>query len=135
MIRGQPMTDMKKPAKVLAALNKWQRRKFNYGDADCCQFAAFIVKELTGQDYAADFQYNTEQEADQIISKAGDLQDFIASVLGEPSGQLKDGDPCLIKLPIVGQLLGVKLGASVVALTEKGMVRVDVRYLVCGWSV
>lgn len=119
--------------KVLAALNKWQRREFNYGDADCCQFAAFIVKELTGQDYAADFQYNSEQEADEIVN--GDLKSLIVSILGNESDQLKDGDPCLIEVPIVGQLMGVKLGDKIVALTQKGLIRISDRYLVCGWSV
>ena len=119
--------------KVLAALNKWQRREFNYGDADCCQFAAFIAKELTGQDYAADFQYNTEQEADEIVN--GDLKGLIVSILGNESDQLKDGDPCLIDMPIVGQIMGIKLGSQVVALTQKGLIRVQDRYLVCGWSV
>lgn len=121
--------------KVLAALNKWQRREFNYGDADCCQFAAFIVKELTGRDYAADFQYNTEQEADNIISGCGDLKNLIVAILGNPSDELKDGDPCLIDMPIVGQIMGIKLGSQVVALTQKGLIRVQDRYLVCGWSV
>jgi len=52
--------------RILQALNKWQRRDFTYGDADCCQFAGFIVKELTGKDYLADFNYSSEEEAYEI---------------------------------------------------------------------
>ena len=121
--------------KVLAALNKWQRRQFNYGDADCCQFAAFIVNELTGKDYAADFRYQSELEADNIINKFNGLKGLIVSILGEPSNELKDGDPCLVAIPLSGELMGVKLGSTVVALTKKGMIRIHERYLVCGWSI
>jgi hypothetical protein len=120
---------------VLAALNKWQRRQFNYGDADCCQFTAFIVNELTGHDYTADFIYQSEQEADNIINKFKGLKALIVSILGEPSQQLKDGDPCLVNIPLSGELMGVKLGSSIVALTQRGMIRIHERYLVCGWSV
>lgn len=121
--------------KVYAALNKWKRREFTYGDADCCQFAAFIVKELTGKDYASAFSYSSEGEAKALISQKGELVDFIGSILGKPSFELKDGDPCVVTLPIVGQACGVKLSEHIVCLTEKGMVRVPNRYLVAGWSV
>lgn len=49
---------------VQTALNKWQRRQFSYGDADCCQFAAFIVNEMTGKDYASQFDYESEAQAE-----------------------------------------------------------------------
>jgi len=121
--------------KVYAALNKWKRRDFSYGDADCCQFAAFIVKELTGKDYSSEFSYSSEDEAEALIAQKGELIDFIGGILGKPSFELKDGDPCIVNLPIVGQACGVKLSNHIVCLTEKGMVRVPNRYLVAGWSV
>ena len=121
--------------KVYAALNKWKRRDFSYGDADCCQFAAFIVKELTGKDYSSEFSYSSEDEAEALIAQKGELIDFIGGILGKPSFELKDGDPCIVNLPIVGQACGVRLSNHIVCLTEKGMVRVPNRYLVAGWSV
>jgi len=121
--------------KVYAALNKWKRRDFSYGDADCCQFAAFIVKELTGKDYSSEFSYSSEGEAEALIAQKGELVDFIGGILGKPSFELEDGDPCIVNLPIVGQVCGVKLSNHIVCLTEKGMVRVPDRYLVAGWSV
>jgi hypothetical protein len=121
--------------KVYAALNKWKRREFSYGDADCCQFAAFIVKELTGKDYSSEFSYSSEGEAEALIAQKGELVDFITGILGKPSFELKDGDPCIVNLPIVGQACGVKLSNHIVCLTEKGMVRVPNRYLIAGWSV
>lgn len=120
---------------VQTALNRWQRRQFNYGDADCCQFAAFIVNEMTGKNYASQFKYNSEAQAESIISKKGKLADLIQSVLGEPSNDLKDGDPCVLDLPIIGQVCGIKYQGSVVCLTAKGMKQLPDRYLVLGWSV
>ena len=82
--------------RVLQALNKWQRRDFDYGDADCCQFAGFVVKELTGKDYLADFDYTSEDEANQIIRSNGDLEATVSSVLGDSTkdiDSLPDGSP------------------------------------------
>lgn len=120
---------------VQTALNRWQRRQFSYGDADCCQFAAFIVKQMTGRDYAASFKYESEAQAEIIIGREGKLVDLIESVLGEPSDDLKDGDPCVLDLPVIGQVCGIKYQGSVVCLTTKGMKQIPDRYLIQGWSV
>ena len=122
-------------ASVQAAFNTWTRRQFDYGDADCCQFVSHIVKEMTGKDYAAEFDYQTESEADDLVAEHGSLVGFIQSILGEPSGDLKDGDPCVVELPIVGQACGIKYQASVVCLTNRGMKQIPDRYLIQGWSV
>ncbi len=121
--------------RVHAALNKWQKRDFKYGDADCCQFIAFVVKELTGKDYSAGFQYESEAQAELLVGREGELVDFIGSILGEPSDELKDGDPCIVVAPIVGQVCGIKLRDKVVCLTSKGFAQIPDRYLVSGWSV
>ena len=121
--------------KVYAALNKWERRTFMYGDADCCQFAAFIVKELTGKDYAEKFTYESEAQAELLIGREGELVDFIGSILGDVSSDIKDGDPCVVDVPIAGQVCGIKLSDKVVCLTEKGMTQIPDRYIVAGWSV
>lgn len=117
------------------ALNAWKRRQFEYGNADCCQFAAFIVKEMTGKDYISQFTYDSEDQANELISNGGGLADLVGTVLGEPSDNLKDGDPCVVDLPIIGQVCGVKFRSFVVCLTAKGMKQIPDRYLVLGWSV
>jgi hypothetical protein len=123
------------PIRVHHALNQWEKRKFDYGDADCCQFIAFVVKHLTGKDYAIGFQYKSEAEADLLIKREGELVDFIGNILGKPSAQLTDGDPCVVAAPIVGQVCGIKLGNKVVCLTTGGFAQIPDKYLVCGWSV
>jgi len=117
------------------ALNSWKRRQFEYGDADCCQFAAFIVKEMTGKDYISQFTYDSEEKANELISSEGELVNLVGTVLGEPSNELKDGDPCVVDLPVIGQVCGVKYKASVVCLTARGMKQIPDRYLISGWSV
>ena len=122
---------------VLQALNKWERRDFTYGDADCCQFAGFIVKELTGKDYLTDFHYNSEDEAYEIIRSNGDLEDTVSTVLGESTADidsLPDGSPVLVTLPDT-QLLGVKLGNQAVCLTLKGLARMPEEFIVLGWDI
>ena len=120
---------------TLNAINKWDRRPFRYGDADCCQFTAFIVKQLTGRDYARQLSYSNEQEADALISAKGDLRDFAESILGEPTGGLKTGAPVIMRVPTIGQAMGILLGDKIVSVCERGLIRVDKRYLVCGWSL
>lgn len=122
--------------KVLQALNKWEKRNFDYGDADCCQFAGFVVKELSGKDYLAGFDYKTEDEANQIIKSNGDLKDTVSSVLGEPTSDidtLPDGSPVLLDLP-EGSAMGIKLGKSAVGLVKKGMTKISNQYISVGWQ-
>jgi len=120
---------------ITQALNSWHRRDFNYGDADCCQFANFIVKQMTGKDFATDFNYQSESQAYEIVEQEGKLVDFLQTVLGNPSTELKDGDPCVVDLPIIGQVCGVKYKSNVVCLTDKGLTQIKDRYLLLGWSV
>ena len=120
---------------ITEALNSWHRRDFNYGDCDCCQFAAFIVKQMTGKDFATDFNYQSEAQAYEIVGKEGKLVDFLQTLLGNPSTDLKDGDPCVVDLPIIGQVCGVKYKSNVVCLTDKGLTQIKDRYLLSGWSI
>lgn len=121
--------------RVYSALNKWKRRPFSYGDADCCQFIAFVVKELTGKDYSLGFHYETQEQAEVLVGKEGDLVGFLQSVFGTATESPKDGDPCVIDIPIVGQVGGIKLNRDVVCLTKNGMIQIPDRYLVASWSV
>lgn len=92
-----------------------------------------MVNELTGKNYAAQFSYRNETEANAIIAREGNLLGFIGSILGKPADTTKDGDPCVLDLPIVGLVCGIRLGQNVVCLTEKGMARIPARYIIAGW--
>ena len=123
--------------KVLQALNKWERKDFDYGSVDCCQFAGFIVKDLTGKDYLADFHYNSEEDAGTIINGFGDLIDTASSVLGNSTtdtDRLPDGSPVIVVLNGI-QIMGVKLSDTAVCLVKKGMIRIPSDHIKVGWDV
>ena len=123
---------------VIDALNKWERRSFRYGDADCCQFAGFIAKELTGKDYLKQFKYTSEASAAEIIEGHGSLKETVISVLGDPSDdldELPDGSPILLEVARHGEVMGVKLGDQAVCLVQNGMARLPQTVIRCGWNL
>lgn len=122
---------------VLSSLNKWQRQTFQYGEVDCCQFAGFVAKDLTGKDYLSEFDYNSELSANEIISKNGDLIATASTVLGDPTDKvikLRDGCPVIVDLKGI-QIMGVKLGSDAVCLLTKGFVRVNLNNALVGWDI
>ena len=126
---------MNRRLKTIKALNEWEKRQFNYGDSDCCQFVAYVIKHFSGKDYSKAFEYKSEQEANMLICRFGSLKELITSILGEPSDNLNDGDPVISKFPIIGETMGIKLGEFVICLTEKGMAKLHNRHQICGWSI
>lgn len=119
---------------VRQALNTWKRREFKYGDADCCSFVAHVASELTGRDYRQFITYANEAEAYGIIASHGGFEALMDSIFihqGEP----KDGDPCLLNIPIVGEIMGIKYQNSVVCVTKHGLTQIKDRYIVRGWNL
>ena len=126
---------MNRRRQTLAAFNEWKKRDFTWGDADCCQFAAHVAKKITGIDYVAAFKYDSENEAQRIIENDGGLSALLTRVLGTPSDERADGDPVLVDVPLMGELVAVWFGNTAVALTERSMLRIDPRYVVRGWHL
>ena len=120
---------------AMQGINSWRRQPFKYGMVDCCQFINHMIRHITGKDFAASFDYGSEEEAYQLIAGQGSLSSFLVSVLGPTSESLEDGDPVVCELPIVGEFAGIKLQNQVVCLTEKGMIRVPDSKIICGWSL
>lgn len=119
---------------VKSALNSWKRRQFKYGDADCCSFVAHVASELTGRDYRQFISYASEAEAYGIIEAHGGFEALMDSVFihqGEPV----DGDPCLLKLPVVGEVMGIKLDNTAVCVTKFGLIQIPDRYIIKGWNL
>ena len=121
---------------TLKALTEWERKPFEYGVADCCRFCGHVAKIITGKDHIAAFDYANEDEANAIIKKHGDLGALVTSVLGEPSDDLLDGDPILIRLPgMPHPALAVKLGNEAIALGKSRFIHVSERYWSKGWAL
>lgn len=126
----------RRTAFVLQALNAWGQRPFRYGQADCCQLAAFVVDYLTGKDYSAAFEYHSKAQADALIAGHGSLSELVSSVLGPPvpKAELRPGDPVLLDVGGVGALM-VYLGTENVAgLDLSGRIqRYPLRFCRWGW--
>ncbi len=122
-------------SELLTVLNKWQKRPFEYGNADCAHFANFVLSELTGRDYLNGFKYSNETEADEIIEANGSLRACVERVLGEPSETTKTGDVVLVKVPMGEPALGIKYEGDAVCLTDQGLITIIGSRIVCGWSV
>ena len=120
-------------SETVKALNDWQRREFIYGDSDCCSFVAFIANKLTGRDFSEYLTYSSEREAYDIIDAHGSFEALMDTVFGEPQ-EPNDGDPCMLELPIIGKVMGIKLGDSVVCVTKKGLARVSTKYVIRSWK-
>lgn len=121
---------------ITQAFNTWEKSSFEYGRSDCCKFAAHVVSEITGRDYSAKFDYHSEDEAAALIEHHGGLAGLISHILGVPSGDnYSDGDPVMIRLPVVGDAMGIKLGAFAVCLTRKGLTKVPQRHIIEGWPI
>lgn len=120
-------------AKILAALNRWEKGEFQYGDKDCVAFTVFMIKELHGIDYSHELIYATKEQADEIIRASGGFKNLIDSVLGEPSDVAVSGHPVMFNYPRSGLTMGVKLDDCIVCVTKKGLTRVPERYIVRSW--
>ena len=119
---------------VLAAFNSWEKREFKYGDSDCCAFVAHVATELTGIDYKKHITYASEAEAYGIIESHGGFESLMNSTFST-SGIPTDGDPCLLKLPVIGEIMGIKYKDTVVCVTKHGLTQVPDRYIVRGWNL
>lgn len=119
---------------VARAINSWKRREFCYGDSDCCSFVAHVASELTGRDYRTFITYNSEQEAYSIIDSHGSFEALMDDVF-KVRGQPRDGDPCLMNIPIVGEIMGIKFNGGVVCVTKNGLIKIKERYIVRSWNL
>lgn len=118
------------------ALNAWGRNQFNYGSVDCCQFTAFIVREMTGVNYAKGLNYKNEIGAEELIARHGDLVGVLTHAIGEQPNEAKaDGDPCVVDVDGIGQVAGIKYGKTVICLLQKGFIRLPEELTIASWNL
>ncbi len=113
---------------------------FRYGAHDCCLFAARVVDNLTGHDFAAEYRgkYRSARKAQQFLSAAGGLRGIMAATgLPEvPARLARRGDVVLVA--IEGQkLLGVvdTTGLQAMAPGMAGLLPVPIKYWLTAWRV
>ncbi len=124
---------------VLQAVNAWGTRPFRYGETDCCQFAAYVLEYLTGENPMAELSYHSRVEADQLIRSLGGLTGALTTTLDRepvPKVHLLPGDPVLLRRPGV-EAVCVYLGTeNVIGLDLQGVPRrFPLRWCPYGWAV
>lgn len=73
------------PQLQAANVNAWRPRRFDYGRADCFQFAAAHVLAITGVDYRDRFpRYRTELGAARILARQGGVVGILTPIFGDP---------------------------------------------------
>ena len=109
---------------------------FEWGQNDCCLFAANGVLAMTGVDYAQPYRgYTTAKEALRLLGDDG-VEGVAIKAWGEPKppAMAKRGDPVLVDL---GDdiALGLCVGAKIAAVGPHGLVMLPMKKAVKAWSV
>lgn len=118
------------PVALNHAVDTARHKPFCWGYHDCAQFAAGVVKAMTGVDFAASFRgrYRTRREAVAAIKAAGfrSLEDIATAKLGESIEPrlAQRGDVVLIHTP-EGNALGICTGVLAVAPGPDGLTFVE----------
>jgi hypothetical protein len=109
---------------------------FEWGQNDCCQFAARCVKAITGVNFAETFHYESECGANQYIAQSGDLTQLISNILGQPVGikLLTRGD--VVELQQNGRkIIGICCGGKSAFVTFTGLTWFDNEQCSHGWVI
>ena len=109
---------------------------FEWGENDCCLFAANGVLAMTGEDYAKPYRgYKTAKGA---LGKLKDLGvDGVATkALGEPKQPAfaKRGDVVSFESGD-GLALGLCIGAKIAAVGQDGLIMLPMSQAIQAWSV
>ena len=104
-------------------LDQYSRVPFEYGQHDCCLFAARCLDAVYGGDYAARLSkcYRDKAGSRRFIAKHGGLVPAVSSFLGPlQSGLPSRGDVTLV-VTEDGDGVGVCCGATVAVAAEMGL--------------
>lgn len=111
---------------------------FAWGSHDCCALASSCVEALTGADvWPQDIpEYTTKEEAQQILSDRGGIEELVSSVMGDPVTPqfARRGD--VVQYNIAGMpTLGVCVGAVAAFPALVGLVHVPMSKCLRAWRV
>jgi len=110
---------------------------FVWGLNDCCLFAARVVDAMTDSDFELELssQYSDEETALAYIASHGSLEAAVTSHLGDPSpGRALRGDVVMVDGGN-GHALGICVGGTVAALTDKGPLFMPRSAIITRWAI
>ena len=111
---------------------------FAWGVLDCCQFAAKVAEKITGIDYSKGFFYASEDDAEGIINSANGLENLVTKILGVDSVDvefLDVGDPVLVNIPVMGDMIGIFNGTHAIIKLKQRAVLIEGRRISKGWNL
>lgn len=124
--------------RLLQVLRDYHARRFVWGQADCCLFAADCAMAVCGQDPAADYrgQYDSELGAKKALLRGhGSLVKAFGACFAEVSTRLvQRGDIVLFSGPY-GATAGIWWSGRVWAMSDGGLVPLDHVTLTHAWRV
>ena len=127
------------PLRLNAALESARARAFAWGEHDCCMFAAGVVRELTGEDFAAPFRgaYAERDGAGLILAEQGGVEAITTAALGAPLDNprfAQRGDVVLIETE-EGMALGICDGVNAWLPGVRGLVHRPMPHWRAAWRV
>jgi hypothetical protein len=111
---------------------------FEWGQNDCCLFAARCVDAMCETDYEAQLKknYKTEAGAKRYIAKFGSIGAAVEDWLGKPQALAFTQRGDVVLFDNEGQeTLGICLGSHIVSTGEAGPVSVSMSKAICSWAV
>ena len=123
---------------VRQTMLEYAAEPFTWGVLDCCQFAAKVAEKITGTDYSKGFLYASEDAAEEIINSADGLENLITEILKSESVSvdfLKVGDPVLLNIPVMGNMIGVFNGNDAIIKLKQRAVLIQRSRISKGWNL
>ena len=126
------------PARLDAAVETARSWRFAWGRNDCALWTASVVRDLTGEDFAADLRgrYRTRNGALVVMARAGGLACIVTRCLGDPVPitRAHRGDVCLACFD-TGPSIGVCIGDRVAFTAPTGLSLVGLLECELAWHV
>lgn len=124
-------------ASLDAFITQRARVPFNWGEQDCCLFAADAVRAMTGVDHAKDWRgtYRTEEQAGPVLEQLGGLE--ACGALAGP--EVPPLTACAGDVGLVSdgyrELLGVCVGAHWMVPAKYGLAALPLSSARKAWRV
>lgn len=108
---------------------------FAWGSADCCMFAARVVKAITGAEFAERFHYRDQFGARKILSRYGGVEGIATRFLGLPkeAALARRGDVVLVQTP--KSMLAICAGHVIAAQGKAGVEWLPLSAALKAWTV
>ena len=126
------------PLKLDAAIEAARKKPFAWGEHDCCLWAANVVRDLVGVDFAAEYRgrYSDPRGALEQLAAHGGMETIATGALGDPipAKMAQRGDVVLVTSE--GRpALAICAGATAAAPGQDALVFVPMAQWVKAWRV